>query len=113
MTWLVLKVQTMKNLKGNNLKFVLFIYLIDTFFIRRRRTLTVYKMVFNEEPNALIWEENVLQGWRKIDKSGGASINVSQPSSRVILKPNLIGKGLKSIRFEHNEKSFNLALKVS
>ena len=72
-------------------------------------------MVFNEEPNALIWEENVLQGWRKIDKSGGASINVSQPSSRLILKPNLIGKGLKSIKFEHNDcgKSFNLALKVS
>jgi hypothetical protein len=82
---------------------------------RRRRTLTVYKMVFNEEPNALIWEENVLQGWRKIDKSGGASINVSQPSSRLILKPNLIGKGLKSIKFEHNDcgKSFNLALKAS
>ena len=68
-------------------------------FIRRRRTITVYKMVFNEEPDALIWEENV----------------VSQPSSHVILRPKLkpIGKGLKSIRFEHNEKSFNIALKVS
>ena len=39
---------------------------------RRRRTLTVYKMVFNEEPNPLIWEENV----------------VSQPSSHVILRLN-------------------------
>ena len=102
MTWLVLKVQTMKNLKGNNLKFVLFIYLIDTFFIRRRRTLTVYKMVFNEEPNTLIWEENV--------------VSQSQPSSHVIFRPKLkpIGKGLKFIRFEDSSgKSFSLALKVS
>ena len=57
-------------------------------------------MVFNEEPNALIWEENV----------------VSQQSSHVILRPKLkpMGKGLKYIRFENfSGKAFNLALKVS
>ena len=67
---------------------------------RRRRTLTVYKMVFNEEPNPLIWEENV----------------VSQPSSHVILRPKLkpIGKGLQSIRIEYSSgKSFNLAFKAT
>ena len=57
-------------------------------------------MVFNEDPNPLIWEENV----------------VSQLSSRVILKPKFkpIEKGLKSIRFFLNssENSFYLALKV-
>ena len=75
---------------------------IITYFccIRRRRTITVYKMVFNEEPNALIWEENV----------------VSQPSSHVILRPKLkpIGKGLQSIRIEYSSgKSFNLAFKAT
>ena len=57
-------------------------------------------MVFNEEPGALIWEENAMP----------------QMSSRLILTPKLkpIGKGLKSILFENSVgKSFYLALKVS
>ena len=62
-------------------------------------------MVFNEEPGALIWEENAMP----------------QPSSRLILTPNLNRKGLKSVHFLNVKtaipwktgKSFNLALKVS
>ena len=56
-------------------------------------------MVFNEEPGALIWEENAMP----------------QLSSRVILTPNLNRKGLKSVHFLNVKtgKSFNLALKVS
>ena len=73
--------------------------------VRRRRTITVYKMVFNEEPNALIWEDNAMPN----------------PSSRLILTPKLkpIGKGMKSILFEMfpgrtlNPKKILLALKVS
>ena len=72
---------------------------------RRRRTITVYKMVFNEEPNALIWEENM----------------VSEPSSRLILKPSLtrktsLRKSPKSIYFEnskHPEKGFRLTIKAT
>ena len=67
--------------------------------VRRRRTITVYKMVFNEEPNALIWEDNAMP----------------KPSSRLTLTPKLrpIAKGPKSILFENSVgKSFYLALKV-
>ena len=73
--------------------------------IRQRRTITVYKMVFNEEPNALIWGENM----------------VSEPSSRLILKPSLtrktsLRKSPKSIYFEnskHPEKGFRLTIKAT
>ena len=80
----------------NDYEFEIIIYFC---FIRRRRTITVYKMVFNEEPGALIWEENAMP----------------QPSSRLILTPNLNRKGLKSVHFLNVKtgKSFNLALKVS
>ena len=69
--------------------------------IRRRRTITVYKMVFNEEPSALIWNEN----------------SMPQLSPRLILTPNLNRKSLKSVHFLNGKiftwKSFNLTLKVS
>jgi hypothetical protein len=68
--------------------------------IRRRRTITAYKMVFNQEPNALLWEDDIMPN----------------PSSCLILTPKLkpIGKGPKSILFKNSiGKSFYLVLKAT
>ena len=56
---------------------------------RRRRTITVYKMVFNEEPDAHIWNEEV----------------IFQPSPRKVLKPKKVKSSDKPLSSSMIEKS--------